>query len=194
MREAALRLISERGYEATSTDDIARAAGVSPRTFFNYFATKDACVLLPEEFLPDLMVAAVHARPPGEDPAASAAAAIMDSFLQLSRMIGASAGELMQAQLRVILTEPELRRITLERRMILEDAAWEALQRRGVSGQDLGARAALTTAISLAFLGLISWALGDDDEPLLVVMARCLLAAPHPTRLAAGVRVVPLDQ
>ena len=48
MREAALRLMSERGYDATSTDDIARAAGVSPRTFFNYFASKDAVVLLPE--------------------------------------------------------------------------------------------------------------------------------------------------
>ncbi len=45
MREAALRLMSERGYDATSTDDIARAAGVSPRTFFNYFDSKDSAIL-----------------------------------------------------------------------------------------------------------------------------------------------------
>ena len=80
MREAALRLMSERGYDATSTDDIARAAGVSPRTFFNYFASKDAVVLLPEGvFLERLVTSALDPRPAGEDPAAAVAAAIMGS-------------------------------------------------------------------------------------------------------------------
>src|SRR5215207_6041856 len=60
LREAALRLVSERGYEATSTDDIARAAGVSPRTFFNYFPTKSAVVFLPEEILPALVTAGLR--------------------------------------------------------------------------------------------------------------------------------------
>ena len=41
--------------------------------------------------------------------------------------------------------------------------------------------------MSLAFLALALWASSDDDEPLLAVMARCLLAAPHPARVAAGV-------
>ena len=59
MREAALRLMSERGYDATSTDDIARAAGVSPRTFFNYFASKDAVVLLPEGVFLELVTSAL---------------------------------------------------------------------------------------------------------------------------------------
>lgn len=36
----ALRLFVECGYEATSVDDVAGAAGVSRRTFFRYFATK----------------------------------------------------------------------------------------------------------------------------------------------------------
>ena len=63
MREAALRLMSERGYDATSTDDIARAAGVSPRTFFNYFASKDAVVLLPEGVFLELVTSALDARP-----------------------------------------------------------------------------------------------------------------------------------
>jgi len=44
IREAALRLIAERGYEAASVDDIAAAAHVSRSTFFNYFATKEATV------------------------------------------------------------------------------------------------------------------------------------------------------
>jgi len=41
LHEAAVALFSERGYEATGVDDIAAAAGVSLRTFFRYFASKD---------------------------------------------------------------------------------------------------------------------------------------------------------
>jgi len=43
--EAALNLFSANGYEQTTTDEIADAAGVSPRTFFRYFPTKEDVVL-----------------------------------------------------------------------------------------------------------------------------------------------------
>lgn len=47
--EAALNLFSTNGYEQTTTDEIADAAGVSPRTFFRYFPTKES-VLFSGEF------------------------------------------------------------------------------------------------------------------------------------------------
>ncbi|WP_328553734.1 MULTISPECIES: TetR/AcrR family transcriptional regulator [unclassified Streptomyces] len=48
IREATYRLIEEQGYDATTIEQIAEAAEVSPSTVFRYFPTKEDIVLTDE--------------------------------------------------------------------------------------------------------------------------------------------------
>lgn len=45
LREAALRLAVERGPDRVRVEDIAEAAGVSPRTYNNYFASREQAIV-----------------------------------------------------------------------------------------------------------------------------------------------------
>ena len=47
IHRAAVELIGEHGYDAVTVNMISDRAGVSVRTFFNYFPTKEAAVVLP---------------------------------------------------------------------------------------------------------------------------------------------------
>lgn len=47
---AADELFADRGFEGTTVDDVAERAGVSRRTFFRYFATKEAIAFPQSEY------------------------------------------------------------------------------------------------------------------------------------------------
>src|SRR6266481_5108814 len=64
LREAALRLALERGWDDVRVDDIAEAAGVSPRTYNNYFSSREQAIVAAVTAERDARVAeAVAARP-----------------------------------------------------------------------------------------------------------------------------------
>jgi AcrR family transcriptional regulator len=57
----ALRLFQKQGYEATTVEQIAEAAEVSPSTFFRYFPTKEDVVLY--DPIDPILIAAFEAQP-----------------------------------------------------------------------------------------------------------------------------------
>jgi AcrR family transcriptional regulator len=66
LTRAAMALFLERGFEATTLDDIAAAADISRRSFFHYFASKEDVVFAWQEEITAALIAAVAARPSDE--------------------------------------------------------------------------------------------------------------------------------
>ncbi len=68
IRRAAFRLFIEHGYDAVTTEEIASAAGVSPRTFFRYVPTKEELLLAPVRHGGAAIVSLLEERPAAERP------------------------------------------------------------------------------------------------------------------------------
>lgn len=80
LAEAAAALFYERGYDATTIDDIAAAVEISPRTFYRYFPTKEDLVVAMGQTSLESFFAALEARPPAE-PLTIAVQAAVDEAL-----------------------------------------------------------------------------------------------------------------
>jgi AcrR family transcriptional regulator len=78
LREHALRLFREQGYQATTVEQIAAAAEVSPSTFFRYFPTKEDLVL--QDDMDTRVVEAFARQPPGLPPIPAVRAAMREAW------------------------------------------------------------------------------------------------------------------
>jgi AcrR family transcriptional regulator len=68
LHEAAVRLAVQRGVDNVTVEAIADAAGVSRRTFSNYFTGKEQALLYGDEMRVRRLLDLVHARPASEPP------------------------------------------------------------------------------------------------------------------------------
>jgi AcrR family transcriptional regulator len=78
LREHALRLFREQGYQATTVEQIAAAAELSPSTFFRYFPTKEDVVL--QDDMDTRIVEAFARQPRDLSPVAAFRAAMRESW------------------------------------------------------------------------------------------------------------------
>ncbi|MGW4525373.1 TetR family transcriptional regulator [Amycolatopsis sp. NPDC004378] len=83
LASAAVDLFAANGYEATTVDDIAAAAGVGRRTFFRYFDAKDDVLFANHDEIVAEMEEAFANADPSRDPvevACSAVGLVLDSY------------------------------------------------------------------------------------------------------------------
>jgi AcrR family transcriptional regulator len=128
IHRAALRQAAELGPDAATVAAISAEAGVSARTFFNYFATKDDAILgLHEEQPTDEQLAAFVAGT-GE---------LLSDLVELARhVLVASDNEVLQQRRRLLLEHPELFRDRFARMLAIELRIASAVaQRMHASGE-----------------------------------------------------------
>ena len=166
IREHAFRLFREQGYDATTVEQIADAAEVSPSTFFRYFPTKEDVVLQDDMDL--LWMEAIQEQPPEVSPIAALRAGVHTAF---SRM-----GEAEWAQLRetteLALAVPAVRGRMLEELARTTQALAEAVAER--TGRDPGDFAVRTLAGAIVGIAMAAWFEVADD--LVDYMDQCRLA------------------
>jgi AcrR family transcriptional regulator len=100
----AIDLFTQRGFEAVTIEEIAKAAGISPRTFFRYFPSKDDIVLELGSRLHDRLLAAFAERPEHE----GAVEALRRAYAATSTVPAAERDRLLQVG-RVLNSSPALR-------------------------------------------------------------------------------------
>ena len=152
----ALRLFRRQGYHATTVEQIADAAEVSPSTFFRYFPTKEDVVLY-DDFDP-MLVAAFLAQPAELSPVA----ALRRAMRQVYEEAPAEATEREQQRHALVRTVPELRARMVDGYVsglvMLTDALAE---RTGRSSDDVGVRTLAGAIVGIGVAALLT----ADETP-----------------------------
>ncbi len=153
IREHALRLFREQGYHATTVEQIAEAAEVSPSTFFRYFPTKEDVVL--QDDFDVLGMETFQSQPAELSPIAAFRAAAAQMFATLTPEELARFRETTE----LTLTVPEVRARALDEfaRTIEAIAAAVAL-RTGRSPDDLAVRSLAGAVIGVIMSATMPWA------------------------------------
>ena len=152
IRRAAFRLFIERGYDAVTTEEIASAAGVSPRTFFRYVPTKEELLLAPVRHGGTAIVALLEGRPAAEPPDV----ALINAIVTRTRSFGVADTEEWRSAL---LVAPELLdKLTVHLPADKERATKLVAARMGVtSDDDIRPALLVQLAFAAADFGFQQW-------------------------------------
>jgi AcrR family transcriptional regulator len=164
---AALRLAMERGLDGVTVEDIADEAGVSRRTFSNYFASKEDAVLDADRQRFQALVAMVATRPGGEEPWQALRAAMAELY----RTWPVPDVEWM-AQLRLLRRHPSLLARQAGDQVALERDLAAVLVVR--EPEEEVARLMAATFLATIRTGIALWLEGAGEQQLPVLVDRLL--------------------
>jgi AcrR family transcriptional regulator len=170
LQEEALRLFDEQGYDATTIEQIAEAAGVSPSTFYRYFPTKED-VVVQDEY--DPLIVNVFENQSADD-------APLDALREVLRVLFAEFTdadiERVRRRVRMIFAVPALRAKQVQQTTATEELlARMVAERTGRSPRELEVRHFTALIVTSWTVAISAWAEtegGKDD--LAATMDRCL--------------------
>jgi len=160
--QRAILLLDERGFDETTVEEIASAVGISPRSFFRYFPTKEDIVISDLPAMGLLVEEALKARPADEKPWVSLRAAMAP----LVRTAEGDPENILRST-RVGLSTAGLRAKTIERHTV-----WAALlapvlaDRLAGSGKhtDMAAQALAQSALACLYVATLAWSSSDGSN------------------------------
>jgi AcrR family transcriptional regulator len=157
IREHAVRLFREQGYAATTVEQIAAAADVSPATFFRYFPTKEDVVL--QDDMDILTMEKLAAQPPE----LSAIAAVRGAAASAYAAMSPEDLDRMAETTRLTMAVPEIRARALDELTRTFDVMGRALAvRAGRPPDDFAARILAGAVTGVIMAATIPWATEGD--------------------------------
>jgi AcrR family transcriptional regulator len=167
IQEHALRLFREQGYDATTVEQIAEAAEVSPSTFFRYYPTKEDTVLT-DEYDP-LIVATLRAQPPGLSPVAAARETLHEI---IGEMLAADRERLLDRS-RLMLRVSALRARQWDQMRESQNLILDVLaERLGRPKTDLELRSFVAAVLAVWETAVMAWVEDDGKDDLLEMLDR----------------------
>lgn len=157
IQREALRLFSEKGYEATTVEEIAEAVEISPSTFFNYFPSKEDVVW--QDDLDPLILDALSRQPRDVGPIA----AMRNAIVEVLASVPPEAERLVRERTRLIAREEALRAAMLNQFASLSDQLAELVAARtGRPASDFEVRNLAGALLGVMMAALL--AVGKDPE------------------------------
>ena len=161
LREEAVRLFMLRGFDETTTEQIAEAAEVSPSTFFRYFPTKEA--VLHSDGLDPLVVEGLRGQPLDKHPVRAVRDAIASTFVQMT----SEEEQQFLAVYRLTTSTPALRGHLYQHMLESLDLFADTLAEwRGASRDDPAVRALVGAMVGVILQAVIEWADGAGNRHL----------------------------
>jgi len=173
LADAAAELFLEQGYAGTTVDDVARRAGVSRGTFFNYFASKADTFWVEADRTLALLPDALRASGPEGDPVRGAAAALVG----LARAHGADGVPWALTQAEAMRLGDDVVTSAAPRLVVAAGAVAGHLGSRGWDGDGAGGRVAAAGLVTAAAAAFVEWARRGVARPALEELVAPAVAA-----------------
>ncbi|MGW4059970.1 TetR family transcriptional regulator [Amycolatopsis sp. NPDC004747] len=168
LQKAALELFATRGFEQTTTMEIAESVGLTERTFFRHFGDKREVLFHGQQRLVDAFLAGIDAAPPEASPIELVAGALRSSasFFPDERRAHS------RTRQSVIDQNPALRERERHKLASIATTVADALRRRGVD--DVAATLAAESGATVFAIAFTQWIREDEQRSLADIAAEVL--------------------